>query len=101
MTLCHNLLIENYNTLQQIHYYVHNINKLKSSTVRLYRDRWTNDEDILLENALDLLGSNLNVISAVIVSKSPIQIYFRMRYLKDKNANFFIPKMNKRSRKNK
>ncbi|CAL5973779.1 SANT/Myb_domain [Hexamita inflata] len=78
------LLLDNCVKLQEIHSVMHNINQL-SLTVRKYMHvKWSDQEDQLMDVALLLFGKNYSAISKIVVSKTPAQVYQRLRYLKGK-----------------
>ncbi|CAL6005178.1 SANT/Myb_domain [Hexamita inflata] len=83
----------NFNILQQIHSYTHEINRIKQTHKYVQRERWTKAEDAILLDAVQIIGNrNCDLIAALIRSKTSQQIYQRLRYLRD-TLNSFTPEI--------
>ncbi|CAL6099437.1 SANT/Myb_domain [Hexamita inflata] len=82
---------QNFNILQQIHHYTHEINRIKNQCTRVQRDRWSKAEDQILFDTVQIIGNrDCDAIAALIGSKSSSQVYQRLRYLRE-NLACFIP----------
>ncbi|CAL6063682.1 SANT/Myb_domain [Hexamita inflata] len=83
------IMLQNFAILQQIHKYVHQINIIQTKCTRVHRDRWSQEEDAILFDAVNIFGNrDCGVIAALIVSKSASQVYQRLRYLRGTLVNF-------------
>ncbi|CAL6008850.1 SANT/Myb_domain [Hexamita inflata] len=80
------LLLDNCVKLQEIHSVIHNINQLNLKVRKNMHVKWSDQEDQLMDVALMLFGKNYSIISKIVVSKTPAQVYQRLRYLKGKNS---------------
>ncbi|CAL6010393.1 SANT/Myb_domain [Hexamita inflata] len=80
------LLLDNCVKLQEIHSVIHNINQLNLKVRKNMHVKWSDQEDQLMDVALMLFGKNYSTISKIIVSKTPAQVYQRLRYLKGKDS---------------
>ncbi|CAL6008870.1 SANT/Myb_domain [Hexamita inflata] len=78
------LLIENCELLQDIHRHLHCIDEQKNYQRRYHHQKWTSEEDQLMDVAILLFGQNYRAISKVVASKSSAQVYQRLRYLRDR-----------------
>ncbi|CAL6033364.1 SANT/Myb_domain [Hexamita inflata] len=77
------IMLQNFAILQLIHKYVHQINIIQTKCTRVHRDRWSQEEDAILFDAVNIFGNrDCGVIAALIVSKSA-QVYQRLRYLRE------------------
>ncbi|CAL5986038.1 SANT/Myb_domain [Hexamita inflata] len=75
-------LVENIALLQEVHQLNHQIEEIQFSCMPTQRKRWTKTEDQLLYQAVMVFGpQNLEHLSNVVLSKTPTQIYFRVRYI--------------------
>ncbi|CAL6086627.1 Homeobox-like_domain superfamily [Hexamita inflata] len=73
----------NYIVLNQIHQYIHAIKAIKN---KRNQDQWSQEEDQLMNIAIQIYGKNITVISYVLISKSEAQIYQRLRYLRERQV---------------
>ncbi|CAL6026588.1 SANT/Myb_domain [Hexamita inflata] len=80
------LLLDNCVKLQEIHSVMHNINQMNLKVRKNMHVKWSDQEDQLMDVALLLFGKNYSVISKIVVSKTPAQVYQRLRYLKGKDS---------------
>ncbi|CAL6080954.1 SANT/Myb_domain [Hexamita inflata] len=81
----------NFNILQEIHHYAHEINRIKNKCNRVQRDRWSKAEDALLFDTVQIIGRrNCDAIAALIGSKTATQVYQRLRYLRERINNLSI-----------
>ncbi|CAL6022645.1 SANT/Myb_domain [Hexamita inflata] len=84
-------MLSNFSTLQEIHQISHEINRIKTKCTRIHRDRWSQEEDVILFDLLQIIGNrDCNAISALIGSKTSSQVYQRLRYLKQKRFNLSL-----------
>ncbi|CAL6107451.1 SANT/Myb_domain [Hexamita inflata] len=84
-------MLSNLSVLQQIHLYVHEINRIKTKCNRIQRDRWSKAEDALLFDTVQIIGNrNCDTLAALIVSKTSSQVYQRLRYLRENKINFAL-----------
>ncbi|CAL5973733.1 SANT/Myb_domain [Hexamita inflata] len=79
-------LKDNYLVLNQIHQYAHMISRYQSTNSKKVKDKWSCEEDQLMESAISIFGTNCIAISEVVSSKSAAQVYQRMRYLRERRA---------------
>ncbi|CAL6084002.1 Homeobox-like_domain superfamily [Hexamita inflata] len=77
----------NYVLLHQIHLQKHinrfMINKQKQQHIRK-TDKWSQEEDQLMDIAILIYGENVTAISQYVASKSQAQVYQRLRYLRER-----------------
>ncbi|CAL6078334.1 SANT/Myb_domain [Hexamita inflata] len=87
-------LTENCCMLQKIHKLLHYLEEYQELHIKQKKYvHWTKEEDVLLENLQNLTGIyDHKIISAFIISKSPAQVYQRMRYLKERNNKQIVSK---------
>ncbi|CAL6080886.1 SANT/Myb_domain [Hexamita inflata] len=80
-----NTLTENFVILQEIHVSFHAIHILQLNNEAAKNDRWTQEEDVLLDCAYRQFGAtNYIALSLIVSSKSPAQVYQRLRYLRER-----------------
>ncbi|CAL6099485.1 SANT/Myb_domain [Hexamita inflata] len=79
------ILRENVLLIQEIHRVVHQLEAARTTNMYAHRDRWTADEDQLLQSAVLIYGAQHAIISELIVTKTKMQVYFRLRYLKERS----------------
>ncbi|CAL6099441.1 Homeobox-like_domain superfamily [Hexamita inflata] len=73
-------LLENIAVVQAIHKVNHQIIDSEFQHDKAQRVRWTTEEDKLLKQSVEIVGSDLPKLESVLVSKNKKQIYFRMLY---------------------
>ncbi|CAL5973657.1 SANT/Myb_domain [Hexamita inflata] len=78
------VLRDNYILLHEIHLHLHQVNNLKYQSQKQIKDKWSKEEDLLMDLAISIFGINYKAISQVVTSKSSAQVYQRLRYLKDR-----------------
>ncbi|CAL6083990.1 SANT/Myb_domain [Hexamita inflata] len=78
------VLQDNYILLHQIHLHLHKISDFKTQGSKQTKDKWSKEEDLLMDFAISLFGINYKAISQVVSSKSSAQVYQRLRYLRDR-----------------
>ncbi|CAL6092946.1 Homeobox-like_domain superfamily [Hexamita inflata] len=79
-------LAENFVLLQSIHAHIHQINSIGRRHTKFLKDKWTHEENALMEFAKTMFGRNCVAISEIVTSKSPAQVYQRIRYLKERSS---------------
>ncbi|CAL6099445.1 SANT/Myb_domain [Hexamita inflata] len=84
-------MLSNFTILQQIHFYTHQINRIKNQCTRVQRDRWSKAEDQILFDTVQIIGNrDCDAIAAFIGSKTATQVYQRLRYLRERLNNLSI-----------
>ncbi|CAL6022669.1 SANT/Myb_domain [Hexamita inflata] len=88
-----NKLSENFIVLQEIHVSLHAIHILQLNNEAAKNDRWTQEEDVLLDCAYKQFGAtNYLALSLIVYSKSPAQVYQRLRYLRERAQSKVLSK---------
>ncbi|CAL6084004.1 Homeobox-like_domain superfamily [Hexamita inflata] len=78
----------NYVLLHQIHLFLHvnckqSYKRQKNQYRQNQNDRWSQEEDNIMNTAIQIYRENVKAISQVVASKSRSQVYQRLRYLRD------------------
>ncbi|CAL5973541.1 Homeobox-like_domain superfamily [Hexamita inflata] len=58
---------------------------IKKQQNKRLRDKWSKEDDQLMDIAILIFGENICAISQVVISKSQAQVYQRLRYLKERS----------------
>ncbi|CAL6024218.1 Homeobox-like_domain superfamily [Hexamita inflata] len=82
------ILIDNISLIQAIHQHGHEILNIQFNCIKKYRFHWTRSDDQLLNQAIQLFGTNLDKLHKIIISKTKQQIYSRIRYISE-NPHLF------------
>ncbi|CAL6092945.1 SANT/Myb_domain [Hexamita inflata] len=86
-------LAENFVILQEILVILHEIHILQLNNEAAKNDRWTQEEDVLLDCAYKQFGAtNYLALSFIVYSKSPAQVYQRLRYLRERAQSKVLSK---------
>ncbi|CAL6101553.1 Hypothetical_protein [Hexamita inflata] len=76
-------LIQNICMVQEIHSVIHQILDHELKEIDVSRKRWTQAEDQLLKLGMELY-TDVDTLAKIVVSKTKAQIYFRVRYLRER-----------------